>query len=101
MPSQMEPIQLSMGQQFDQERMSRLLDATDDPRALRAMAKQLLMAFFTARAATDWVISQQKAPRLDHEEMEKEVAAKLALGALQNPPAGAADVVAEWDDPLI
>ena len=101
MPSQMEPIQLSMGQQFDQERMSRLLDATDDPRALRAMAKQLLVAFFTARAATDWVISQQKAPRLDHEEMEKEVAAKLALGALQNPPAGAADVVAEWDDPLI
>jgi hypothetical protein len=97
----MDPIQLSMGQQFDQERMSRLLDATDDPRALRAMAKQLLVAFFTARAATDWVISQQKAPRLDHEEMAKEVAAKLALGALQNPPAGAADVVAEWDDPLI
>ena len=97
----MEPIQLSMGQQFDQERMSRLIDATDDPRALRAMAQQLLVAFFTARAATDWVISQQKAPRLDHEEMAKEVAAKLALGALQNPPAGAADVVAEWDDPLI
>jgi len=97
----MDPIQLSMGQQFDQERMSRLLDATDDPRALRAMAKQLLVAFFTARAATDWGISQQKAPGRDHEEMAKEVVAKLALGALQNPPAGAADMVPEWDDPLI
>jgi hypothetical protein len=90
----MDPIQLSVGQQFDQERMSRMLDATDDPRALRAMAKQLLQAFFTARAATDWLISQRKGPGLDHEQMAREVQAKLALGALQT------DVVPEWDDPL-
>lgn len=58
------------------------------------MAKQLLQAFFTARAATDWLISQRKGPGLDHEQMAREVQAMPALSALQS------DVVPEWDDPL-
>lgn len=56
MPSTME---LSIGQQFEIERFSRAIDATADPEALKAIAKQLLQAWHTQKAATNWVIGQQ------------------------------------------
>lgn len=56
MPSSME---LSIGQQFEIERFSRAIDATADPEALKAIAKQLLQAWQTQKAATNWVIGQQ------------------------------------------
>lgn len=52
-------IELSIGQQFEIERFSRILDATADPDQLRQVAKQLLQAWHTQKAATNWVISQQ------------------------------------------
>ncbi|MEB3304651.1 MAG: hypothetical protein VKL58_00380 [Cyanobacteriota bacterium] len=55
-PSTME---LSIGQQFEIERFSRAIDATADPEALKAIAKQLLQAWHTQKAATNWVIGQQ------------------------------------------
>ena len=55
-PSTME---LSIGQQFEIERFSRAIDATADPEALKAIAKQLLQAWQTQKAATNWVIGQQ------------------------------------------
>lgn len=48
-----------MGQQFEIERFSRAIDATADPEALKAIAKQLLQAWHTQKAATNWVIGQQ------------------------------------------
>jgi hypothetical protein len=56
------PIELSAGQQFEIERLSRLIDATADPAQLRLLAKQLLQAWHTQKAATNWVISQQTPP---------------------------------------
>lgn len=53
------PIELSLGQQFDIERFNRALDSTADPSQLRAIAKQLLQAWHTQKAATNWVIRQQ------------------------------------------
>ena len=53
------PIQLSVGQQFEIERFSRAIDATADPDELRNLAKQLLQAWHTQKAATNWVIAQQ------------------------------------------
>ena len=50
---------LSMGQQFEVERFSRAIDATADPEQLKALAKQLLQAWHTQKAATEWVKSQQ------------------------------------------
>ncbi len=50
---------LSVGQQFEVERFSRAIDATADPEQLKALAKQLLQAWHTQKAATEWVKSQQ------------------------------------------
>ncbi len=47
-----EPLALSLGQQFELERMSRAIDATVDPQALRGLAKQLLQAWHSQKAAT-------------------------------------------------
>ncbi len=54
-----EPLTLSLGQQFELERMSRAIDATGDPQTLRGLAKQLLQAWHSQKAATQWVMRQQ------------------------------------------
>lgn len=51
-------ISLSLGQQFEVERMSRAIDAEGDPQVLRNLAKQLLQAWHTQKAATNWVMRQ-------------------------------------------
>ena len=56
------PISLSVSQQFEIERFSRAIDATQDTSELRSIAKQLLQAWHTQKAATNWVIAQQMAP---------------------------------------
>jgi len=53
------PIELSTVQQFEIERLSRAIDATSDPEQLRQVAKQLLRAWQTQKAATHWMIRQQ------------------------------------------
>ena len=53
------PIELTTGQQFEIERLSRAIDATADPAELRLLAKQLLQAWHTQKAATNWMIRQQ------------------------------------------
>jgi len=52
-------IELSLGQKFEIERFSRAIDASADPAELRQIAKQLLKAWQTQKAATDWVMQQQ------------------------------------------
>jgi hypothetical protein len=52
-------VELSIGQQFEIERFTRAIDATADPEQLRHLAKQLLQAWHTQKAATQWVTSQQ------------------------------------------
>tara|TARA_B100001939_G_scaffold326800_1_gene320579 strand:- start:373 stop:555 length:183 start_codon:yes stop_codon:yes gene_type:complete len=52
-------ISMSMTQQFELERMNRAIDSTADPHQLQTIAKQLLQAWQSQRAATDWVIRQQ------------------------------------------
>jgi len=54
-----EPLALSLGQKFELERMTRAIDATGDPQALRGLAKQLLQAWHSQKAATQWVMRQQ------------------------------------------
>jgi len=53
------PIELTTGQQFEIERLSRAIDATTDPGELRQLTKQLLQAWHTQKAATKWFIRQQ------------------------------------------
>ena len=54
-----EPLALTLGQKFELERMSRVIDSTADPQALRGLAKQLLQAWHSQKAATQWVMRQQ------------------------------------------
>ena len=52
-------IELTLGQQFEIERLNRVIDGTADPEQLRQLAKQLLQAWHTQKAATNWMINQQ------------------------------------------
>ncbi len=54
-----DPIALSLGQQFEVERMNRVIESTADLEALQGLAKQLLQAWQSQRAATQWVMRQQ------------------------------------------
>ena len=50
---------LSLGQRLELERMNRAIDAEMDPSAVRGIAKQLLQAWQSQRAASRWLMSQQ------------------------------------------
>jgi len=52
-------IELTVGQQFEMERFNRALDSTTDPDQLRSLAKQLMQAWQTQKAATKWIVEQQ------------------------------------------
>ena len=55
-----EMIGLSVTQQFDVERMNRAIESTIDPQQLQVLAKQLLQAWHSQRAATVWVMRQRE-----------------------------------------
>jgi hypothetical protein len=55
-------LELSLGQRFEMERMSRTIDETTDPAVLQHMAKMLLQAWQGQLAATRWAIRQQTNP---------------------------------------
>lgn len=79
----MEPLALSTAQQFESERLGRLIDSLEDIGQLRKVATVLLQGWMTQRAATAWAMRE-------------------GLRPMQIPPmpvpAGAD--VAPWDDPL-
>ncbi|MEX0588715.1 MAG: hypothetical protein WD136_05615 [Cyanobium sp.] len=54
-----EPLALSLGQQFELERMNRAIESTADLQALQGIAKDLLQAWHSQKAATQWVMRQQ------------------------------------------
>ena len=54
-----EPLSLSLGQEFEIERMNRAIDSTADLQTLQGLAKQLLQAWHSQKAATQWVLRQQ------------------------------------------
>jgi hypothetical protein len=58
-PDMSDPLTLSLGQKFELERMSRAIDATADLQTLQGIAKQLLQAWHSQKAATQWVMRQQ------------------------------------------
>lgn len=53
-----DPLQLTIGQQFEIEKMNRVIDSTEDVEALRALAKQLSQAWMTQKAALAWFMYQ-------------------------------------------
>ena len=55
-----ETVALSVTQQFHVERMNRAIESTIDPQQLKVLAKQLLQAWHSQRAATVWVMRQRE-----------------------------------------
>ena len=53
-------VSLSVAQQFDVERMNRAIESTLDSKTLQVIAKQLLQAWHSQRAATVWVMRQRQ-----------------------------------------
>ena len=51
-------IQLTTEQHFQIEQFNRALDTTQDPEQLRQLARQLMQAWQTQKAATCWVLKQ-------------------------------------------
>ncbi len=57
--SVMAPIELSLIQSFELERIKRDIDAKSDPAELRHLAKDLLKAWFSEKALTNQAIQNQ------------------------------------------
>ncbi|MFM2172080.1 MAG: hypothetical protein RLZZ54_7 [Cyanobacteriota bacterium] len=57
--SVMAPIELSLIQSFELERIKRDIDAQSDPAELRHLAKDLLKAWFSEKALTNQAIQNQ------------------------------------------
>lgn len=55
----MAPIELTLVQAFEVERLKRDIDAQTDAAELRALAKDLLRAWFSEKATTDQAIRSQ------------------------------------------
>ena len=54
----MDSMALSPAQQFEIEKMNRIIDSTADIAALRKVAKELLTAWMMQRSATVWMMRQ-------------------------------------------
>ena len=57
-PNQPNVIALSLSQTFELEKMQRVIDSCDNASELKALAKQLLSAWMTQKAACLWVMRQ-------------------------------------------
>jgi|TARA_B100000073_G_scaffold346940_1_gene359729 hypothetical protein len=55
-------IQLTTEQHFQIEQFNRALETTQDPEQLRQLARQLMQAWQTQKAATCWVLKQDMPP---------------------------------------
>lgn len=54
----MEPLELSLSQQFEVNRFSRVIDETTDVPTLQKIAKELLQAWQSQKAVTAWVMRE-------------------------------------------
>ena len=55
-------IELTTEQHFQIEQFNRALETTQDPDQLRQLARQLMQAWQTQKAATCWVLKQDMPP---------------------------------------
>lgn len=91
-----EPMKLSTTQQFELERMRRTIDATTDPAELRQLCRQLLQAWHSQKAATQWVMRQALG-------RPSQVAREAARELLDQQKGGASrlDAPPEWPLPEV
>lgn len=56
--SNIKPLEVTMTQRFEMEKYKRIIDSTDKVDDLRKIAKTLLEAWYSQKAATAWVMHQ-------------------------------------------
>lgn len=54
----MDEMKFSLAQNFEIEKMNRVIDGTADIGALKQLCKQLLQAWMTQKSATNWAMRQ-------------------------------------------
>lgn len=52
-------MELSMGQRFEMEKMNRAIDGCEDIKELKSLAKTMVSAWMTQKAAIAWMIREQ------------------------------------------
>lgn len=57
-----EPFKLSINQEFEKEKMARVIDSVEDVKELREIAKQLLSAWLSQQAASEWILKTTLVP---------------------------------------
>lgn len=87
-------LALSLGQQFELERMNRVIDSTGDAQILRGLAKQLLQAWQSQKAATQWIMRQQlSTPSSFTLDAARGLELMAGESGQQTPPPGTLDVL--------
>jgi hypothetical protein len=82
-----QPMALTIGQQFEMERMRRTIETTTDVVELQKLAKMLLQAWQGQRAATAWAMRQgMKRPWVDARAAALETMANKQKGAPPEAP---------------
>jgi hypothetical protein len=79
-------ISLSISQQFETERMNRIIDNTSDVVALRALAKQCFTAWQVQRSAAQAILGSTLPNAIDFRAAVREMAPDSETGKL--PPTG-------------
>lgn len=79
------PLELSMPAKFELERLGRLIDSLTSMDDLKKMSRELLLAWHTQKAATEWMMRQSlgsvNKPVIDSEVKRKEEHDRAALFA--------------------
>lgn len=56
--STISPMELTIGQKFELEKMGRVIDSTTDLKVLQDLCKQLLEGWMVQRAAAMWIMRE-------------------------------------------
>jgi hypothetical protein len=57
-----DPIELSVSEKFEKERMMRAIDSIDNIEELKVIAKEVFSAWLIQRAASRWIIKSSLVP---------------------------------------
>jgi hypothetical protein len=84
---QLQPMAMTVGQEFELERMRRTIEGTTDVAELQKLAKMLLQAWQGQRAATAWAMRQgMQRPWVDARTAAREVLTGQQKGAPHEAP---------------
>lgn len=82
-----DPMDLTISQRFELERMRRTIDETSDVAELQKLAKMLLQAWQSQKAATGWMMRRGlAAPWVNARELAREALAAQQKGAPSEAP---------------